>query len=120
LIYVLQSSKSPFPGFLYAVLAEESRAFFKHSLHTNSISNSAILRNNYISLLRFKGSKFIPRGLTHIGIEITTANRHSTAETCTEYLFDSSPWVHYFGLFAITSVEGKQVILGVAKSKVIY
>ena len=35
----------------YAVLAEESQAFFKHSQHTNSISNSAILRNNYISLL---------------------------------------------------------------------
>ena len=35
----------------YAVLAEKSQAFFKHSLHTNSISNSAILRNNYISLL---------------------------------------------------------------------
>ena len=35
----------------YAVLAEESQAFFKHSLDTNSISNSAILRNNYISLL---------------------------------------------------------------------
>ena len=34
-----------------AVLAEESHAFFKHSPHTNSISNSAILRNNYISLL---------------------------------------------------------------------
>ena len=27
------------------------QAFFKHSQHTNSISNSAILRNNYISLL---------------------------------------------------------------------
>jgi len=35
----------------YAVLAEESLAFFKHSPHTNSISNSVILRNNYISLL---------------------------------------------------------------------
>ena len=35
----------------HAVLAEESQAFFKHSQHTNSISNSAILRNNYISLL---------------------------------------------------------------------
>jgi len=35
----------------YAVLAEESQAFFKRSLHTNSISNSAILSNNYISLL---------------------------------------------------------------------
>jgi len=35
----------------YAVLAEESQAFFKHSLHTKSISNSAILRNDYISLL---------------------------------------------------------------------
>ena len=35
----------------YAVLAEESQAFFKHSPHTNSISNSAFLRNNYISLL---------------------------------------------------------------------
>jgi len=37
-----------------AVLAEESladQAFFEHSLHTNSISNSAILRNNYILLL---------------------------------------------------------------------
>ena len=27
------------------------QAFFKHSSHTNSISNSAILHNNYISLL---------------------------------------------------------------------
>ena len=35
----------------YAVWAEESQAFFKLSQHTNSISNSAILRNNYISLL---------------------------------------------------------------------
>jgi len=35
----------------YAVLAEESQAFFKHSPHTNSISNSAFLPNNYISLL---------------------------------------------------------------------
>jgi len=31
--------------------AEESQAFFKHSPHTNRISNSSILRNNYISLL---------------------------------------------------------------------
>jgi len=35
----------------YAILAEGSQACFKHSPHTNSISNSAILRNNYISLL---------------------------------------------------------------------
>jgi len=35
----------------YAVLAEESQAFFKLSQHTNSISNSANLHNNYISLL---------------------------------------------------------------------
>ena len=35
----------------HAALAEESQAFFKLSQHTNSISNSAILRNNYISLL---------------------------------------------------------------------
>jgi len=35
----------------YVVLAEESQAFLKHSPHTNSISNSAILCNNYISLL---------------------------------------------------------------------
>ena len=35
----------------YEVLAEESQAFFKQSPHTNSIFNSAILRNNYISLL---------------------------------------------------------------------
>jgi len=48
--HILQSSKSP-PQASYAVLAEESQAFFKHSPHTNSISNSAILRNNYISLL---------------------------------------------------------------------
>ena len=48
--HLLQSSKSPLTGF-YAVLAEEPQAFFKHSPHTNSISNSAILRINYISLL---------------------------------------------------------------------
>ena len=38
---------------MYAVLAKESltdQALFKHSLH-NCISNSAILQNNYISLL---------------------------------------------------------------------
>ena len=35
----------------YAVFTEESQASFKHSSHTNSISNSAILHNNYISLL---------------------------------------------------------------------
>jgi len=35
----------------YAVLAEESQAFFLHSPHTNNISNSAILHSNYISLL---------------------------------------------------------------------
>ena len=35
----------------YAVFAEESQAFFKISQHTNSICNSAILRNNYILLL---------------------------------------------------------------------
>jgi len=35
----------------YEVLAEESQAFFKLSQHTNSISNSAILHNNYISSL---------------------------------------------------------------------
>jgi len=40
----------------YAVVAEESQAFFKRSPHTNCISNSAILRNNYILLL---SSKFI-------------------------------------------------------------
>jgi len=34
----------------YAVLAEESQTFFKHSPHT-IILNSAILHNNYISLL---------------------------------------------------------------------
>jgi len=35
----------------YAVLAEKSLPFFKHSSHTNSISNSVILRNNDILLL---------------------------------------------------------------------
>jgi len=29
----------------------KNHAFFKHSVYTNSIQNSAILRNNYISLL---------------------------------------------------------------------
>jgi len=29
----------------------KNQAFFKHFPHTNSISNSPILRNNYISLL---------------------------------------------------------------------
>ena len=48
--HLLQSSKSPLRG-SYAVLAGGSQAFFKHSPHTNSISNSAILHNNYISLL---------------------------------------------------------------------
>ena len=48
--HLLQSSKSPSQA-SYAVLAEESQAFFKLSQHTNSISNSTILRNNYISLL---------------------------------------------------------------------
>ena len=38
----------------YEVLAEESQAFFKHSPHTNTISNSAILCNNYISLLSYR------------------------------------------------------------------
>ena len=42
----------------YAVLAEESQAFFKHSPLTNSIPNSAILSNNYISLLKVQSSKF--------------------------------------------------------------
>ena len=42
----------------YAVLAGESQAFFKHSPLTNSIPNSAILRNNYISLLKVQSSKF--------------------------------------------------------------
>ena len=39
------------------------QAFFKHSQHTNSISNSAILRNNYISLLKvqwFKVHRYHP------------------------------------------------------------
>ena len=38
------------PQASYAVLAVESQAFFKHFPHTNSISNSANMRNNYISL----------------------------------------------------------------------
>ena len=52
--YLLQSSKSLLTQASYAVLAEESltRPGFLQTLpHTNSISNSAILRNNYISLL---------------------------------------------------------------------
>ena len=42
----------------YAVLGGESQAFFNHSPLTNSIPNSAILRNNYISLLKVQSSKF--------------------------------------------------------------
>ena len=44
--HLLQSSKSPFTGFLCSI-----GWIFKHSLHTNSISNSAIFHNNYIWLL---------------------------------------------------------------------
>ena len=49
--HLLQSSKSPLTGFLSSIGWRITEAFFKHSPHTNSISNSAILRNNYISLL---------------------------------------------------------------------
>ena len=42
----------------YAVLAEESQAFIKHSPHTNSISNLTILSNNYSSLQKVQSSKF--------------------------------------------------------------
>ena len=42
----------------YAVLIGESQAFFKQSPLTNSIPNSAILRNNDISLLKVQSSKF--------------------------------------------------------------
>ena len=42
----------------YAVLAEESQVFFKHSPLINSIPNLAILSNNYISLLKVQSSKF--------------------------------------------------------------
>ena len=45
----LLSSKPPLTGFLYSIGWRITG--FKHSLHTNSISNSAILHNNYISLL---------------------------------------------------------------------
>jgi len=41
----------------YAVLAGDAQAFFKHFRLTNSIPNSAILRNNYISLLKVQSSK---------------------------------------------------------------
>jgi len=47
------------PQASYAVLAEESH--FKHSPHTNSISNSAILRNNYIHFV----AKWFVRMRTH-------------------------------------------------------
>ena len=40
----------------YAVLAGESQAFFKHSPLNTSIPNSAILRNNYISIQSSKWS----------------------------------------------------------------
>ena len=51
--HLLQSSKSPLTGFLcsigWRIIDQTMQAFFKHSLHTNSISNSVTLRNNYIS-----------------------------------------------------------------------
>ena len=53
----LQSSMSSSQA-SYAVLAGESQAFFKHSPLTNSIPYSAILRSNYISLLKVQSSKF--------------------------------------------------------------
>ena len=48
---ITEQQVSPHMQASFTVLAEESQAFFKLSQHTNSISNSAILRNNYISLL---------------------------------------------------------------------
>ena len=46
----LQSSKSPLTGFLCSIVWRIT-GFLQTLPHTNSISNSAILRNNYISLL---------------------------------------------------------------------
>ena len=63
----------------YAVLAEESQAFFKCSLHTNSISNSVILRNNYISLL--KSSKFKVHCITLFGIALFLHQHNKTENT---------------------------------------
>ena len=48
--HLLQSSKSPLTGFLY-IIGWRITGFLQTLPHTNSISNSAILRNNYISLL---------------------------------------------------------------------
>ena len=48
--HLLQSSKSPLTGYLCSI-GWRITGFLKHSPHTNSISNSAILCNNYISLL---------------------------------------------------------------------
>ena len=48
--HLLQSSKSPLTGFLCSI-GWRITGFFKHSPHTNCISNSAILCNNYILLL---------------------------------------------------------------------
>ena len=48
--HLLQSSKSPLTGFLCSI-GWRSHWLSSNTPHTNSISNSAILRNNYISLL---------------------------------------------------------------------
>jgi len=48
--HLLQSSKSPLTGFLCSI-GWRITGFLQTLPHTNSISNSAILRNNYISLL---------------------------------------------------------------------
>ena len=55
--YLSQSNKSVLTGILSSCMQHwlknhwPDQALFKHSLHTNCISNSAILHNNYISLL---------------------------------------------------------------------
>ena len=50
--HLSQSSKSALTDFLCSIgWRIIDQAFFKHSPHINCISNSAILHNNYISLL---------------------------------------------------------------------
>jgi len=90
----------------YAALAEESQAFFKHSPHTNRISNSAILRNNYISLLsdfcacvhvkkkwRHKGSPSFSLGDLNRLVWLQTWKKNDGLEHCSEKILQHLRWM---------------------------
>ena len=75
----------------YAVLAEELQAFFKHSPHTNSISNSATLRNNYISLLSDSCA------CVHVKKKWRRKGSHSSSVSGSSRLAWLQPWTKAMG-----------------------